>query len=135
MTLLVLDLKFPGQDGVVSLKDFVSLVWTITPNIIAWLFSFALLSRLWMMHHKLVAGVATYVLGAIFLWSMWREIRKEDMPSEVGAEKDRTTRWILIWFPAAGVAACAFALVDTRISMVPWMLVLTLGVFLGRPQK
>lgn len=66
---------------------------------------------------------------------MWREIRKEDMPSEVGAEKDRTTRWILIWFPAAGVAACAFALVDTRISMVPWMLVLTLGVFLGRPQK
>lgn len=177
MTLLILDLKFPEPDGAISHKEFVSLVWKITPNIIAWLFSFGLLARLWMMHHKLVAGVpqysqkavllnfvflgvvsfipfptsmissypeqplavimlvATYVLGPILLWAMWREIRKEDMPTEVRAQKDRATRWLLIWFPTAGAAACALALVDTRISMVPWVVILAIGVILGRPQK
>lgn len=54
MTLLVLDLKLPSL-GPDSDADFTSLLLTQAPRFVSWLLSFALLCRLWIIHHDALA--------------------------------------------------------------------------------
>lgn len=56
MTLLVLDLKVPEFEGVLSASEFRAVLATQVPSFFAWLVSFALLCRLWITQHALLNG-------------------------------------------------------------------------------
>ncbi len=54
LTLLVLDLKIPETAGSSSEVSFEDSLVTQLPHILAWLLSFAILARLWIMQHALL---------------------------------------------------------------------------------
>jgi len=79
--------------------------------------------------------VATYVAGAVALAVMWRDLRKSAIPLEIRKSKDAAARWIIVWIPAAGVATCVLAFVDTRLSLLAWVLVLMFGLVVYRRDR
>ena len=55
MTLLVLDLKLPDLGAGVSREAFAAAIVGQAPRFVSWLLSFAILARLWIMQHAMLA--------------------------------------------------------------------------------
>ena len=58
LTLLVLELKLPEFGPGYAEQDMVAALEGRIPNIVAWIISFILVSRIWIVHHAIVANLA-----------------------------------------------------------------------------
>jgi uncharacterized membrane protein len=68
MTLLVLELKLPEFEGPVSRDVFTSALRDQLPGFVAWLISFAVLARLWIVQHQLLAGAPGFARSTV-VWN------------------------------------------------------------------
>ena len=59
MTLLVLDLKFPPMDSSADREVVIAVAVEQFPRLISWVLSFAILCRLWIIHHGLLRAGKT----------------------------------------------------------------------------
>ena len=67
MTLLVLDLKLPDLGTGLSREAFSAALAEQAPRFVSWLLSFAILCRLWITHHALLAEGERRTRGFVFL--------------------------------------------------------------------
>lgn len=68
ITLLVLDLKIPELPNIHSERQIIGDLEGQIPNFIAWLISFLMIARLWVVQHDIIASLARCHLGTI-LWN------------------------------------------------------------------
>ena len=58
LTLLVLDLKLPELPPGYAEPGMIKALEERIPNLIAWIISFVLVARIWIVHHSIVANLA-----------------------------------------------------------------------------
>jgi uncharacterized membrane protein len=68
ITLLVLDLKVPELPDIHTERQMIDDLEGQIPNFIAWIISFLMIARLWIVHHDIIASLARCHLGTI-LWN------------------------------------------------------------------
>jgi uncharacterized membrane protein len=68
LTLLVLDLKVPELPGQYAERQMLAELEGQIPNLLAWLISFILLARFWIVHHAIVATLARCHTGTM-IWN------------------------------------------------------------------
>lgn len=68
LTLLVLDLKIPELPAQYAEQVLIADLRAQVPNFLAWLVSFVLLARLWIVHHAVVASLARCHVGTM-IWN------------------------------------------------------------------
>jgi uncharacterized membrane protein len=67
LTLLVLELQLPELESPVSRDAFAGAVRAEIPTFVAWLISFAVLARLWIVHHQLLVAEHGYRRSTVVL--------------------------------------------------------------------
>lgn len=67
LTLLVLELKIPELSDLHSEREMLADLAQQLPNFVAWLISFVLVARIWIVHHSIIAKLARCHVGTITL--------------------------------------------------------------------
>lgn len=67
LTLLVLELKVPELSERYAEQEMIADLIHQLPNFIAWLISFVLIARMWIVHHDIIARLARCHIGTITL--------------------------------------------------------------------
>lgn len=65
LTLLVLDLKVPELPSGYREQEMIADLAALLPNFAAWLISFLLLARIWVVHHGIIASLSRCHVGTI----------------------------------------------------------------------
>ncbi|HUP50700.1 MAG TPA: TMEM175 family protein [Thermoanaerobaculia bacterium] len=68
LTLLVLDLKLPELPDAYAERQMIHALEDRIPNLVAWIISFILVARIWIVHHSIVANLARCHAGT-FAWN------------------------------------------------------------------
>ena len=108
MTLLVLDLKLPDLETGMSREEFAAVVLQQAPRFASWLLSFAILARLWIMQHALLAVGDTRSRGFVsWTFLFLGAVSFIPFPTSLMSEHHDQALSIVIFSATLGVAGIA----------------------------
>ena len=109
MTLLVLDLKLPDLEPGISSRAFAAAVVQQAPRFLSWLLSFAILARLWIIQHALLARGETRSRGFVG-WTFLFLGAVSFTPFPTSLLSEHHDQALSIWTFSTTLAVAGFAL-------------------------
>jgi uncharacterized membrane protein len=108
MTLLVLDLKLPDLETGMSRQEFAAALLRQAPRFVSWFLSFAILARLWIIQHALLAEGDTRSRGFVgWTFLFLGAISFIPFPTSLLSEHHEQALSVIIFSVTLGVAAIA----------------------------